>query len=77
MLTEALFLIAKKWKGIKCLLIQKWINKMWLKKKKKKGLAILYRGQYLPYDMSILSCQVRKMSMWTDILLGSTGTIRI
>lgn len=34
--------------------INKWINKMWLKKKER--LAILYRGQYLPYDMSILSC---------------------
>lgn len=26
---------------------------MWLKKKR---LAILYKGKYLPYDMSILSC---------------------
>lgn len=75
MLTGALFLIAKKWKGIKCLLIQKWINKMWFKKKK--GLAILYRGQYLLMTCQFYLAQVRKMAMWTDILLGSTGTIRI
>ena len=29
MYTRALFIIAKKWKPLKCLSVDEWINKMW------------------------------------------------